>query len=268
MKNGYEQFFSQARRASQGEGIHSKKNSAGVEPIGKFTMTEKQIEERLKGRSGLSVKKKKRAKTPWGLILFSAFGLILAGGGLLHSDKIENFLKRIEISFLGSASAAGEPVKEKSEESAKATATVPLADSSVAARAPGSSDIDHLAKLSDREKELNARSEDLSRQEAEIAKMKEELDRRLRELESMRTQISDILAERVKIDAERVETLVQMYSNMKPPQAAKIFESLDEDLAVELLSRMKKKNAADIMNLLPPEKAQTFSERYAGYRRK
>jgi flagellar motility protein MotE (MotC chaperone) len=30
---------------------------------------------------------------------------------------------------------------------------------------------------------------------------------------------------------------------------------------------MKKKNAADIMNLLKPEKAQTISEKYAGYKR-
>jgi flagellar motility protein MotE (MotC chaperone) len=58
-----------------------------------------------------------------------------------------------------------------------------------------------------------------------------------------------------------------MYSNMKPPQAAKVFETMDEDLVVEILGRMKKKNAADIMNLLKPEKAQIISEKYAGYKR-
>jgi flagellar motility protein MotE (MotC chaperone) len=59
-----------------------------------------------------------------------------------------------------------------------------------------------------------------------------------------------------------------MYSNMKAPQAAKVFETMDEDLAVEILGRMKKKNAADIMNLLKPEKAQILSEMFAGYKRR
>ncbi|MNL86247.1 hypothetical protein D3C87_2148790 [compost metagenome] len=55
---------------------------------------------------------------------------------------------------------------------------------------------------------------------------------------------------------------------MKAPQAAKIFETMDEDLGVEILGRMKKKNAADIMNLLKPEKAQIFTEKFAGYKRR
>ena len=55
---------------------------------------------------------------------------------------------------------------------------------------------------------------------------------------------------------------------MKPPQAAKVFETLDEDLAVDILTKMKKKNAADILNLLKPERAQSLSEKYAGFRRK
>ncbi|WP_221932208.1 MotE family protein [Ectopseudomonas mendocina] len=95
-----------------------------------------------------------------------------------------------------------------------------------------------------------------------------ELEKRLKELEEMRSKISGILEDRVKADDEKVDTLVQMYTNMKPPQAAKVFETMDEDLAIEILGRMKKKNAADIMNLLKPEKAQILSEMFAGYKRR
>ena len=81
-----------------------------------------------------------------------------------------------------------------------------------------------------------------------------------------RTKISSVLEEKIKADDVKVETLVQMYSNMKPPQVAKVFETLDEDLVIEILSRMKKKVAGDILNLVKPEKAQIFAERFAGYR--
>ena len=54
---------------------------------------------------------------------------------------------------------------------------------------------------------------------------------------------------------------------MKPKQAAEVIGSLNEELAVEVLAKMKKKNAAEIMNLLPPDKARILSEKYTGYRR-
>ncbi len=53
---------------------------------------------------------------------------------------------------------------------------------------------------------------------------------------------------------------------MKPNQAAKIFETMDEDLVIEILTKMKKKTAADILNLIKVEKAQLFAEKFAGYR--
>jgi flagellar motility protein MotE (MotC chaperone) len=108
----------------------------------------------------------------------------------------------------------------------------------------------------------------LNRIENELTAQKEELEKRMKELEKTRSNISSVLEEKVKADDQKIDTLVQMYSTMKPQQAAKVFETLDEDLSVEIISRMKKKNAAEILNLLKPEKAQMFSEKFAGYKKK
>jgi flagellar motility protein MotE (MotC chaperone) len=128
--------------------------------------------------------------------------------------------------------------------------------------------IDHLSKLNDRKKELDEREEELNRMEQELQAQKTELDKRMQELEGVRRGISSVLEEKVAVDSKKVDTLVLMYSDMKPPQAAKVFETMDEDLAVEILGRMKKKSAADIMNLLKPDKAQVLTEKFAGYKRK
>ena len=82
----------------------------------------------------------------------------------------------------------------------------------------------------------------------------------------MRQEISKILKNRIDMDNEKINKLVDFYSNMKPAQAAQVFAEINEDLAVEVLGRMKKKNAAAIMNLLKPDKAQVLSEKFAGYR--
>jgi flagellar motility protein MotE (MotC chaperone) len=127
-------------------------------------------------------------------------------------------------------------------------------------------DSDYLFKLAERKKQLDQKEEDLNKLAAEIAKQKEEIDDKLKKLEETRQKISAALEEKIKLDDGKVETLVQMYTNMKPQQAAKVFENLDEDLVIDILGRMKKKSAADILNLIKPEKAQIFAERFAGYR--
>jgi flagellar motility protein MotE (MotC chaperone) len=104
--------------------------------------------------------------------------------------------------------------------------------------------------------------------EEELQRQKVELDKRIQQLEGVRRDIASILKDRVEVDQQKVDKLVDLYSNMKPKQAADVMSSLNEDLAVEILSKMKKKNAAEIMNLLPPEKARILSEKYTGYQQK
>ena len=72
----------------------------------------------------------------------------------------------------------------------------------------------------------------------------------------------------MELDEGKIKRLVDFYSNMKPQKAAKILTKINEDLAVEVLGKMKKKNAADIMNLLEPKKARVLSEKFAGYKRR
>ncbi|MBX3033058.1 MAG: hypothetical protein KF865_03970 [Bdellovibrionaceae bacterium] len=260
MKNGYDQFFKNARKASHGGKPPARPTSSfALNGSPRFELTAEQLEEHLKRKAGARPPRRRKKSFPFGLVLCSALGVALAGWGMLNAESVEAFVKRVEVNFLGEASAA---------DAAPAPKAAP-AEAPAAAKAPEAApvDLNHLTKLNDRKKELDAREEEIGRQEVELARMKEDLESRLKELEGMRAKISEILADRVKVDDQKVETLVQMYSNMKPPQAAKVFESMDEDLAVEILSRMKKKSAADIMNLLPAAKAQVFSEKYAGYKR-
>lgn len=264
MKSGYDQFFKNARQVADNKsGVKFQKRPQSAKLH--LDLASEDVEQQIRRRMKMSApKKSKKAPVPWKMIIFSFVGLLVAIWGFQNYEEVENIVKRVEVQMTGEAIAqapaqpaapapgdAG-PQLEKVE--------VPAALSSV--------EIDHLQKLNERKKELDAREEELNRMETELGTQKVELEKRLKDLEEMRTRISSILEERVKADAEKVDTLVQMYTNMKPPQAAKVFETMDEDLAIEILGRMKKKNAADIMNLLKPEKAQILSEMFAGYKRR
>ena len=244
MKTGYDQHFKKIKQSSQPQALNLNK---------------------LKSQTAAS--KKAKASFP----TMPLFGFILiAGSGLLFLDNfesIEKSLQKIEIS-MGVAQAA-ETTTATGTKSAEATPTVATAvgdQQAIQVEGKKIDDTDYLFKLAERKKQLDEREAELNKVAEQIEKQKSEIAAKLVQLEDVRQKISAQLQDRIKADEGKVEVLVQMYTNMKPVQAAKVFETLDEDLVIEILSRMKKKNAADILNLIKPEKAQVLAERYTGYR--
>ncbi len=242
MKTGYDQFF---KKAKQTAAVQSRSQS-------------------IRNLKQKSKPKRKFPVTQLGIFLLFGLGGIAS---LDHLDEIEAQFKKIDIT-MGMAHAQDKVSPAEMKES--------LSDAKfltpVGAAAPETSkekkpdDADYLFKLAERKKTLDQREEDLNKMAAEIEKQKLEIEQQVKKIEETRAKISSVLEEKIKTDDAKVDTLVQMYSNMKPQQVAKVFETLDEDLVIEILSRMKKKVAGDILNLVKPEKAQIFAERFAGYR--
>lgn len=267
MKNGYDQFFKDARKVAmkQTPGVKAKGSSKG--PRLNIDQSESEIEEQLRRRLKMSSTppKRKKKSTSWKLIVFLFAGFMIFAGGFTYIEEIESFVKRIEISATGQAMAQAPAAKPAASTAANPSNGAEEVKSQNLA--PSEAELDHFKNLNARKVELDSREEELKRMEAEIALQREELNKKMKELEEMRANISTVLEDKVKLDETKVETLVQLYTNMKAPQAAKVFETMDEDLAIQILGRMKKKSAADIMNLLKPEKAQILSEMYAGFKR-
>ncbi len=249
MSNGsYDQFFKKAQ-------TNKRKES-----------TEAQL------RSAVRMKRPK-APVPWKAVGGLIFTLGLVTFYLAAPDAVMDLWNKVEINAIGSAGAAEGKAAGKSSEAGakveKAAAKDVAANPDKGLITAGGSieDVSHFDKLKQRKEELDLREKELVELEEELQKQKVELDKRILQLEDMRNQIAAILKDRVEIDQEKVNKLVDLYSNMKPKQAADVIGSINEDLAVEVLAKMKKKSAAEIMNLLPPEKARVLSEKYTGYRR-
>jgi flagellar motility protein MotE (MotC chaperone) len=206
--------------------------------------------------------------------------VVCIGLGYYYSNRVVYLLKHVEIN-MNSALAAdvAAPVKAdpKSEKSAdpatsnaekKSQTDVSKNKNEVPdLRNMSKEELSYFGHLVDRKKELDQREAELNKLDEELQKQRVELEDKIHKLEKMRTEISGILKDRVEVDQEKVQKLVQFYSSMKAQQAAKVIESLNEDLAVEVLDKMKKKSAAEIMNSLDPKKAKKLSEILAGYRK-
>jgi len=258
MKNGYDQFFKTARNAKQ------QKPAA---PTPSFKLSEERLRTKIKVKPA-----RRKTEVPVLSLVFAMAAVGLSAWLMIHPDRLESILDKVEINFMGAASAekTEKPSQPQDPKAEKTAAGEPGHSETKNSKAESYSEeeISHFAKLNDRKKELDQREKELNELEEELHKQRVEVEGRIVKLEEIRTQIASVLKERVTADEEKVNKLVEFYSNMKPKQAAEILQTINEELAVEVLGRMKKKNAAEVMNLLPAAKAQTLSEKFAGYKRK
>lgn len=195
--------------------------------------------------------------------------------GVYKPEALDWVMTHIEIGVFGDAkaqnaekAASSSPVQEEKAADPKHDAKAGIkGETAPNVRGWTPEELSFFNKLNERKKELDLREAELVKLEEELHKQKEALDEKIRQLEAMRVQISSTLKNRVAEDQEKVDKLVQFYSNMKPQQAAKVIETLNEDLAVEVIDKMKKKNAAEIMNMMDSKKARRLSELMTGYQR-
>ena len=121
---------------------------------------------------------------------------------------------------------------------------------------------------------IEKKNRDLKRREAEIT-IKEQ---RLRTLEQNilkdLKKIEDAIARseqqigiQKNLIKENVAGLVKAYSSMKPQDAAKLLEVINEDLAIQILSGMKSKVAGEVLSKLNVKVAKNISEKLAGRRK-
>jgi flagellar motility protein MotE (MotC chaperone) len=206
-------------------------------------------------------------------LIFPAFLIVCIGVGLyLHENPGElDMLEKLDIGFFTTAIAveSGQKAPEKTEGAAK-TAAPKAVDASLPAEPSSQWTKEEIAlfrKLAARKSELDRREEELNKLDEDLQRQRVDVDKRLQELSGLREKIAQQLKDRVEQDQTRVDKLVQVYSSMKPQSAAKVVETINEDLAVEVLTKMKQKNAAEILNLLPADKSQRLSEKFAGYKR-
>ena len=102
--------------------------------------------------------------------------------------------------------------------------------------------------LDRRERSIKAREADLMDAEQ---RAREELERLVTVREELKGLMSEMDAEQKK----EVNRLVLMFQKMRGKKAAKILETTETDVAVEVLRNMQEKKAGETMSAMSPEKA-------------
>ena len=110
-----------------------------------------------------------------------------------------------------------------------------------------------------RKKRLDKREQELATREALLKAAEKELDRKYREMAALRDDIAKLLEEQSEEEEARIESLVKIYSGMKADDAARIFNTLDLDILVDIMTRMSERKTGPILAEMNSEKARSVT---------
>jgi flagellar motility protein MotE (MotC chaperone) len=164
--------------------------------------------------------------------------------------------------LLSPAPAVAETKPEPSSPAAAAaqpTATSAPATEEVTEEILTEEDIKILQQLGDRRRELDRRATSIEQREALLQAAEQRVDQKIAELQKMREDLEKLLATANNEQSAQMASLVKIYSNMKPAQAAKIFEQLDMSVLLAVVQEMKEAKAAPILAAMDPQKAKTIT---------
>ncbi|HEY0299931.1 MAG TPA: hypothetical protein VGC36_01255, partial [Rhizomicrobium sp.] len=139
-----------------------------------------------------------------------------------------------------------------------------LRDFASADDASGSaSEVDVLSSLTRRRAELDARERALAMRENLLSAGEGRVDQKIAALKTLQTQIQALLGQRDAKQDEQIASLVKTYSTMKPKDAARIFNTLGDDVLIPVAKGMKSDVLAPVLAAMSPDAAQKLTVKLA-----
>ena len=123
-----------------------------------------------------------------------------------------------------------------------------------------------LEELGERRQALEARERALDEREALLTVAERRLDEKLAEMAGLRDELEAMMAGLDEAAEERLNSLVRVYEAMRPGDAATIFDSLDLEVLIGVLQRMRENRAAPILANMNPARAREVTAELAARR--
>uniref|UniRef100_I2PYE3 Magnesium transporter MgtE intracellular domain-containing protein n=1 Tax=Desulfovibrio sp. U5L TaxID=596152 RepID=I2PYE3_9BACT len=107
---------------------------------------------------------------------------------------------------------------------------------------------------------LLKRQDELDQREQALNTLQADLSARVAKLKEMETGIKAMLEEAKGVKDQKLKHLIDVYSNMNAKQAAKVLETLDNNIAVKILAGMRGRGAGEVLNNMEAKKAAGLTE--------
>jgi flagellar motility protein MotE (MotC chaperone) len=116
-----------------------------------------------------------------------------------------------------------------------------------------------LERLQQRRQELDERSRELDMREGLLKAAEKRLEARIEELKKLESGVKAAEQKKDESEAARLKSLITMYENMKPKEAARIFDRLDLKVLIDVASQLNPRRMSDILAQMTPEAAERLT---------
>jgi flagellar motility protein MotE (MotC chaperone) len=113
-----------------------------------------------------------------------------------------------------------------------------------------------LERLQQRREELDTRGRELDIRESLIQSAEKRMDAKLAEDKEVEDRIKVATQQKEASENARLKGLITMYENMKPRDAAKIFDRLDSGVLVQVSSQINPRQMSEILAQMSPDVAE------------
>jgi len=163
---------------------------------------------------------------------------------------------------------AAKPNDDSPEPSGKPDVNLPdetlpevWADPGAASMSDSPEQMQLLEDLAARRQELDAREKTLLNKEALLQATEKQIDEKLTEMTELKDQIQRLLGQQDAQETAKIQSLVKIYEGMKAKSAAEIFNQMDMDILVQVVSNMSERKSSPIIAAMDTTKANQLTVR-------
>jgi len=122
------------------------------------------------------------------------------------------------------------------------------------------SEVEVLQALGTRRQALDQRATQIETQDDLMIAAERRLDERLAQLHQLETTVNGLLGQLDQAQEQRLASLVDVYQRMRAKDAANVFNTLDDGVMVQVASRMRQANLAEVMGRMTPDRARHLTQ--------
>jgi flagellar motility protein MotE (MotC chaperone) len=120
-----------------------------------------------------------------------------------------------------------------------------------------------LERLQSRRQELDARAREIDIRESLLKAAEKRIESKIQEMKAVESRIAAVSEQRTEADAAHFKGIITMYENMKPKDAAKVFDRLEMPVLFEIASQIAPRKMSDILGLMSTEAAERLTTEMA-----
>jgi flagellar motility protein MotE (MotC chaperone) len=120
-----------------------------------------------------------------------------------------------------------------------------------------------LERLQTRRQELDARAREIDIRESLLKAAEKKVESKVEEMKGVESKISTETEQKNEAEAARFKGIITMYENMKPKDAAKVFDRLEMSVLYQIASQIAPRKMSDILGLMSPDAAERLTTEMA-----